>query len=271
VHRSGFLLVYGLGALALSCAVAAIEFEDLMKVFTGLELAALIFTGVLVACDDVFAWRARWLEYRLLAELLRETDLLAQIGRPMPFAKLNELARDLANRAWVTIVFGAIVRRAGTASQKFDEAYLARFRDYVADTRLQDQIAYHEKAAKRARRVEKILSRIGYLAFGGTLIAAVVKLSWHESEVLAGLLAGVLPAIAFAAFGIRNQAEFEIVSRRSERMFMKLRHLQLRCRALQGSWLTSEAVGKEVLMAARIMRHDAADWASIFEVKETGV
>jgi len=49
-----------------------------------------VFVWVLVAADQRWHWRRRWQSYRLLAELLREADLLAQIGRVLP---ANDLAR----------------------------------------------------------------------------------------------------------------------------------------------------------------------------------
>lgn len=282
VHRSAFLCVYVLGALALSFAVAAIEFHDLempisgikgMYVFTALEFVVLGLLATLVDLNNRLRWRDRWLEYRLLAELLREADLLAQVGRPMPIAKIDELSQDLPGRAWVTIAYCAIIRRAGIVSQKFDAAFLERVRDYAADTRLQDQIAYHLKAEARNETIGKKLRTTGLVAFILTMLVAAAKLSlsWIDfvHALHLGLFAGVLPALAYACFGIRNQAEFEIVSRRSERMIVKLSRHKERIKALQGETLTSDALGREILNAAGVMRHDAADWASIFEVKET--
>lgn len=280
LHRSAFLLVYVLGAAALSCAVAAL-FTMGHKVpwigwkaeyfFTGLELVILIALGALVRTDNWLRWRDRWLEYRLLAELLREADLLAQIGRPMPIATIDELAEDLPGRAWVRTAYCAIVRAAGFASLTFDKALLEDLRDYAADTRLADQIAYHERAMSRNEDVAHVLRLVGEVAFGLTVVAAIVKLSWHSvADLFAlGLLAGILPALAYASFGIRNQAEFEIVGRRSERMIIKLERHSHRLKALAGERLTSPALGREMLRASAVMRHDAADWASIFEVKGT--
>lgn len=280
VHRSTFLAVYIMGALALSCAVAAIYYGECVvpivgwqavHLFTALELAILIVLGGLVALDNLIGWRDRWLEYRLLAELLREADLLAQIGRPMPKAKIDELTEDLPGRAWVMIAYNAIVRRVSLVTQKFDKAFLARVRDYAADIRLEDQIAYHRRAEKLNESIANVLRYVGWAAFGATLFAATFKLVEEKvaHAYALGLLAGVLPAFAYAFFGIRNQAEFEIVSRRSERMIARLTRHKEHIRALKDDALTSETLGREILKAANVMRHDAADWASIFEVKET--
>jgi hypothetical protein len=289
VHRGTFLLVYALGALALTFAIFALEFHEwkllgfkAVYFFTALELAALLMiVQLVVRLDNALHWRDRWLEYRLLAELLREADLLAQIGRPMPIAKIDELAQDLPGRAWVMIAYCAIVRRAGLVSQKFAPAYLEEVRAYVVDTRLQDQIAYHERAEARNESIAQNLRKMGTVIFTATIIVAIVKLflgiaatylyEWvHWTDHLhLGLFAGMLPAWAYASFSIRSQAEFEIVSRRSERMIAKLSLHQERARALKGSSLTATALGTEVLSAADIMRHDAVDWTSIFEVKDT--
>jgi hypothetical protein len=268
VHRSAFLLVYALGAVALSCAIAALYFHEQRYVFTWLELIMLAVIAALVIADNQLRWRDRWLEYRLLAELLREADLLAQIGHPTPMATVDELAHDLPGRAWVTVAYGAIVRRAGLVSERLDAAFLAKMRDYAADTRLQDQIAYHHKTEGRAESIATALRWIGFGTFVATAVVGGWKIALHGPDYL-GLFAGILPAVAYACFGIRNQAEFEMVSRRSERMLAKLTRHKQRIKALTGDMLTGAALAGEILAAAAVMRHDAADWASIFEVKET--
>lgn len=280
LHRSAFLLVYLLGALALISAAAAIFFHGCVVplierkaeyVFTGIELVLLVALSALVQTDRSARWRDRWLEYRLLAELLRQADLLAQIGRPMPIAKIDELTQDLPGRAWVMIAYSAIVRRAGLVTRSYDKAFLARLRDYTAATRLEDQVAYHRGAEMRNESISKRLRTIAEFVFYGTMAVAITKIvaSGFAEPLGFALLAVALPAAAYAFFGIRAQAEFEIVGRRSERMIAKLTRHQQRLRALQGDALTSEALGREILKAAGVMRHDAADWASIFEVKET--
>lgn len=280
VHRSAFLLVYTLGAAALSCAVAALFLTgrtvpwidiEAEKLFTGFELVVLAMLGTLVQLDYRFGWRDRWLEYRLLAELLREADLLAQIGRPMPMSRLDEMSEDLPGRAWVRNAYCAIVRASGFVSVKFDAKFLGDLRNYAVETRLPDQVAYHEKAVSRNESMARVLRRVGEFGFWGTIVAAIIKLADHDlaASLWMGFWAGVLPALAYACFGIRNQAEFEIVSRRSERMIAKLERHQQRLKELDGPRLTSGALGREILRAAAVMRHDAADWASIFEVKET--
>jgi hypothetical protein len=278
VHRSAFLLVYLLGAFALIFAVAALSVGhehvlgiDGIHLFTGFELIVLLCLGALVYADNTLGWRDRWLDYRLLAELLREADLLAQAGRSMPLSKIDELAQDLPGRAWVTVAYAAIVRRAGIVSHKHDQAYLERLRDYAANTRLQDQIAYHLRTEKKVESIAFKLRVVGLAAFITTIFVAAAKFFFPSevSHLPLGFFAGALPAMAYASFGIRNQAEFEIVSRRSARMIAKLCRNKARIKALDGPALTSDALGREILGAADEMRHDAADWTSIFEVKET--
>jgi hypothetical protein len=278
VHRSAFLLVYVLGALALTFAVAALSVGhecvlgiDGIHLFTGLELIVLLILGALVAADNSLGWRDRWLDYRLLAELLREADLLAQAGRSMPLAKIDELTQDLPGRAWVTVAYAAIVRRAGIVSYRRDRTYLENLRVYAADTRLQDQIAYHLRTEKKVEAIAHKLRFVGSFAFGATVVVAAAKFFFPEqvSWLPLGFLAGALPALAYACFGIRNQAEFEIVSRRSARMIARLCRHKTRINDLVGPALTGDALGREILSAADEMRHDAADWTSIFEVKET--
>ena len=153
-------------------------------------------------------------------------------------------------------------------SLSFDKPVLERMRAYAANTRLQDQIAYHDRTKERASSIAHVLRIFGLSIFVATILAGGLKLALHGPDVLS-LLAGVLPAFAYAFYGIRNQAEFEIVSSRSERMVAKLARHRDSIKALTGDDLTVDTLGLEICQAAAVMRHDAADWASIFEVKET--
>jgi hypothetical protein len=70
-------------------------------------------------------------------------------------------------------------------------------------------------------------------------------------------------------FGVRNQAELEIVGRRSERMKTRLKRHYREVMDIGGSGLTSGRLGRSLVRAAETMRHDVADWIGIFETKET--
>ncbi len=273
IHRSLFILIYLLGASALIAGFASLAFHDHWYVsisFVFFEFVFLCCVVALYGIDRIWKWRERWLDYRLLAEMLREADLLAMIGRSLTNRAIYDHESDLAPRAkWVSKAFRAIVRAAGIAGGSYDKAYLETAKIFAAEGRLTDQIRYHDKNGDRTRSVNNRLRLASAVTFGITIVAVSLELFWPSTwGPMLALVAGALTAFAYGTFGIRNQAEFEIVGRRSERMETRLRRHRSRLREMSGDGLTSVSLGRELVRASEAMRHDVADWIGIFETKE---
>jgi hypothetical protein len=59
------------------------------------------------------------------------------------------------------------------------------------------------------------------------------------------------------------------VVRRSARLCRQLQRQREVIDILRGDLLTSVALGREISLAAEIMRDDTAEWSAIFDVKES--
>ncbi len=279
MHRSEFVLIYLLGSVSLIAAFIAQSLHG-VTVFgwepailsIAVEGLALLLILALVLADRHWRWRERWLDYRSLAEMLRQSDLLAQVGGvPLP-GILDILNEGHPIRGWTFWMAAAVVRAAGFAGGHYDFAYLTRLRHYAVHTRVADQIAYHERTAARNRTLNRILRTFSVITFILTL-AAVAAECWLAPGPprWLGLCAGVLPAMAAASFGIRNQAEFEIVVHRSRRARERLLREGERLSRLDGANLSSATLHNEIAHCAALMADDTAEWAAIFEVKESEV
>jgi hypothetical protein len=276
IHRSGFVLIYLCGSLSLVAASMAQYFQAidmphwLIVAAIAIELAALlVILGVYLA-ERHFRWRERWLDYRLLAEIMREIDLMAQIGGAPLAGSLDRVSDIHPERGWVSWFVAAVGRSIGIVGGRYDVSYLKAVRDYAVHTRLADQIAYHDRTSKQNRSVNGILHRASQTLFACTLLAIAAELEWQSSN-LAPFLAGVFPAITAASFGIRNQAEFEIVVHRSARLRERLRFERQRVQRLDIGRLTSARLVQAIRRAALVMQSDTVEWAAIFEVKESDV
>jgi hypothetical protein len=265
IHRSAFVLIYLLGSIAVIAAIAMPFLDGFSTAAVLTEFASLCGIFALVKAERHYRWRERWLDYRLMAEMLREADLLAQIGGCLPHRGFERIAQAQPNRAWVFWLVAAISRASGIVGLRYDANYVSRVLDYAIEARLADQIAYHLRTEARNKVVGRRLTLISEALFFCTVAAVLVKLLFPTT---ASFLAGLFPALAGASFGIRNQAEFEIVVRRSSRLHNKLVFQRDRIKNL-GQRLSAGSLRQEILRAARIMRDDAADWAAIFEVKES--
>jgi hypothetical protein len=279
MHRSVFVLIYLLGSLSLIAAFTGqflhgaivFGFEPAILAIA-VEGMALLVILALVLADHHRRWRERWLDYRSLAEMLRQSDLLAQVGGvPLPGA-LDLLNERHPVRGWTFWAAAAVVRAAGCPGGRYDPAYLARLRHYTVHTRIADQIAYHERTAARNSTLSRSLRAFSVATFVLTLVAVAAE-CWigPGAPRWLGWCAGVLPAMAAASFGIRNQAEFEIVVHRSRRVRERLLRERERLSRLDGANLSSSTLHQEIANCTALMATDAAEWAAIFEVKEAEV
>jgi hypothetical protein len=280
VHRSGFVLIYLLGSLSLAAASTA-QFvahfskhgERVSSIGSWIELLSLLGILAVVWAERHWRWRERWLDYRLLAELLREADLLAQVGQALPQRSLARIGRDQKNRAWVPWLAAAISRATLPIAANYGAPYLEAVRDYAVEIRLADQIEYHRRAKERNDSVSRRLRKLSYGLFWATVVAVIVDLAWPwaSREGFPSFLAGLFPSIAAASFGIRNQAEFDIIINRSARLHDRLQEQSKYIESLNALHLTRAKLGRAILEAAEILRDDTAEWAGIFEVKESEI
>jgi hypothetical protein len=279
-HRSAFVLIYLLGSISL---VAAFTAQFLRKMTFGklaldacatcVELVALSFVVILVLTELRRRWRERWLDYRTLAEQFRQADLLATIGGSEPCGCMNLNSEIHPMHGWVPWFVAAVKRSVGIVGARYDAAYLLEIRDWAVKQRLRDQLAYNEAAVRRNAKISKRLRWLSVGLFALTIVAAGAELWWPNTggPRWLGWLAGVFPALAAASFGIRNQAEFEIVVHRSARLIGLLTMEKANLERLTGDRLTSKSLRLAVQKSAHIMQDDARAWAEIFEVKESEV
>jgi hypothetical protein len=261
VHRSAFVLIYILGSGSLVAAITALFLRITEPPWAGLcattfELFFILLMLALYLTERSRRLRERWFDYRLLSEMLRQIDLLAQIGGVPLTGCLDRVGDMHPERGWVPWLVGAIVRSIGVVGTRYDRAYLERVQNYAVQTRLADQIAYHERASRRNASVGLRLRRMSEALFALTIVASSVELLvWPEGWPPGpAWLAGVLPAIAAASFGIRNQAEFEIVVHRSARLRERLSWERDKISRLAGERLTSAALIAAMRRARELCR-----------------
>lgn len=289
LHRNAYFLLYFLAGLALCIAMSALALKAWKLKLLGVNaagIAAILELIVLFAIvgvrmvDERNDWRDRWLDYRLLAEMLRLADVMALAGRPMPLNQVESIGLDMPTRRWVSDSYIAIVRQAGVVPFQQTAGHVRRLRDYVADERLGRQVDYHAKTHESSEKRAEEYFELGEAYFVISILAVAMKLAlmalkpanapsaFEATEILFGLIAGVAPSLAYVLFAIRNQAELEIVSQRSRRMLLRLERLKSKFQTIPDYPTELPRLSRRILSLAKIMRHDAADWASIFDVKK---
>jgi hypothetical protein len=221
-------------------------------------------------------WHDRWIDYRLLAELLRVQRFLAPLGRSAPLARPGpHQSYGDPRDTWVYWHFKAVVRAAGMPSAKVDTAYLRAYRRFVWTKLVIDQWQYHHESVKR--RLSRLLRRIhlvSFLLLLAVLVACVVHLASAGETEPPGLkdavtlvIAAVCPALAAALHAISVQAELERVIKRSQAMSEQFAQV---ASALGEPHAcdSSRSLARIIEPLATGMIGENLDWRLVFEARE---
>jgi hypothetical protein len=289
-YRSSFVMAYLFGALAVLLALFA-HFSHSME--GGLiawsigELVLLATILLLVILGNRYHWHQRWMDYRLIAELVRQLRFLVPIGGGRPFPRLPQhLSFGNPINSWMYWHLRSIDRDLGLPDARLTADYLRECIAYIARI-VRDQITFHRTAATRSERIEHRLHRTGFVLFFVALLMVAVHVlqpAWqplvrkylmHEPKISALdtathsewdiwlIGAAWLPAIGAALAAINNQGEFARVARRSLAMAGRLEQDLERLLNYRGVSRSSE-VAEDALRVAQTMVDEVLDWRLVF-------
>ncbi len=223
LYRSAFLANYLLGGVAVLCALLPLALgwsgrehplHRFEPAFVVAELGVILAILLNATIGIRGRWHERWIDYRLLAEYLRQIRFLGPLGRnPLLSSPPARQRSDDLRGTWAYWYARAVAREAGLPSGRLDAAALAA---HAADLQafVGGQLSYHERTARILGAVNRRLWRAGLALFGGTFAACAAHLAVHSPWLT--LVSAVLPAFGAAFAGIRGQGEFEVIVRRSE-------------------------------------------------------
>jgi hypothetical protein len=234
-------------------------------------------------------WHERWIDYRLLAEQLRQQRFLMALGRVLPSAPgvpVYVSDEDPSN-SWMQWHFRAIVRAAGIVNARFGKAYLSAACSFVKAEGVDGQVGYQKGNADRLQRADTLLHQAGYFLFGLAAAAGILHLvnsvmHWfhehmfaHDGFVALGLtfITVVGPAFGAALTAIRFQGEFERVIKRSQAMKGQLEQIseELRKCSSAGAVPASIALGEIATRGAQLMISEVLDWRTVFLERPLGL
>ncbi len=285
-HRSAFVWASLLAATAVFLAL--LPMAAAWRPHTRLSVA----TAVIEACVLVVMvglpilarprrWHQRWLEYRVLAELIRELRILVPVGggRPLPRTPAHLAAYGDPTRSWMYWQIRAIARAAGLPNARVDAAYVAEHLAYLGDfigapaeprAKPRGQIGFHHANCERMEAIHHRLHRLALILFAVTIVG--VALNWLVPMVAARppawigrwliLVSAVFPALGAALATINNQGEFARLQRRSRAMEKGFEALKTRIVDLgdQGAGATLADVTALAARMAAMMVDENIDW-----------
>jgi hypothetical protein len=253
-HRSGFVWSSLLASAAVFTALLpmaghlGLHGSEAIAVLEALVLATLVGLPMLARRDR---WHQKWLEYRVLAELVRELRILIPLGgaRPAPRTPAHLANYGDPTRSWMYWQSRAIARAVGLPEARVDAAYvkrqLANLLEFIgapghAGSAPQGQIGFHQMNHERMERIHHRLHRMSLILFAVTLVAVaanwVLRFSFpdlpHRLADWLILFSAVFPALGASLASINNQGEFARLQRRSLAMAQSLTTIRERIVAL---------------------------------------
>lgn len=284
-YRSSLVMNFILGALAVLAAFLGSHPRDLPTLIPPIIsdshgwfwVELLIIAGILslIIANRLGRWHERWMDYRLLAEGLRQMRALSPFARVTPaFDVPAHLSEDVSFATWYNWYFRALVRSAGLVNARVDAAYLKTCRSVLV-SELLSQSQYHKRTEARFELLHKGLHRSSIALFVCTLLACIAHIAIDEHFLAkhpyfnGSLILGaiVLPAFSAAIQGILHQAEFGRIARRSRAIRKRLRELLLEIRRA-GFTTSFRQLGRNTEAFSRIQILEQADWRSVFIIKE---
>lgn len=308
-YRSTYVLAYLSAAIAVALALVPVAMHwthdnpRTALVVLG-EVLIVILVILLVRWARRRQWHEKWLEYRLLAESIRQLRVLIPLGggRPRPQVMPQLESYGDPTRLWTQWLTSAISREIGIPSVKVDAEYvrgcLAHLEDIlgrVESVRSHDartasssritggQYAFHTENSRRSHRIQHRLHHFALALLWFTILAGVLHLV--PSVVQQGALvelaeryggwltfaSAALPAFGAALASIENQGEFARIAKRSHAMAHRMeRYLhevgRLRQRLEEGRPLDLIARDLTTLSTeiAQLMVDEVADWRVVF-------
>ena len=245
-HRSGFVSSSLLAATAVFTALVpvAAHFGSRASLATAIfELFILLLTVSLPMVARRGRWHQKWLEYRVLAELVRALRILIPLGGPRP---LPRTAAHLASygdpaQSWMNWQARAIARAVGLPEARVTADYIKANLDELLDflgtnTPPHGQIGFHHINCERMERIHHRLHRMSLILFAVSILSVgcnwLVRFAWPQvidrvNEWLI-LFSAFLPALGATFAAINNQGEFARLQRRSHAMADSLRAVRER-------------------------------------------
>jgi len=273
LYRSSFVLNYLFGGLAvlfalLGFAIGISEYSHSYKIPFICELVLILSIIINTTLGKWRRWHERWIDYRLLAELLRNMVTLSPLGLVgLSFRIPAHNRQDDVNNSWLNWHFRAIVRQAGLINARVNEEFLVAIGSFLLKE-IEGQIEFHERNRQKYERVTHILHRAGLVLFFLTLIGCIIHLSYHEIVLSRWLTFGaaVLPALGSALVGILYQGEYERLIKRSEAMAGQLKNIVTSIDAA-GQAPSYEDISGTAYLAANTMVNEVLDWRIMVQAR----
>jgi hypothetical protein len=277
VYRSTFVFNFLFAAVAVALALVGVFVHDAdVKIYLVAAELLIIFTILVTwSLGKHRQWHRRWLEYRRLAECLRQVRILAPLGAEGPISRFGA---DVDGHDWVDWYVWSLRRLVPIPDVVVNQAYIGALTAAVRSGEIADQAVYHAASAQRLTLVERRMHSVGQSLFGitGSLCIVFVVLYWldalpdHHSpyyHLVLGLftfLTALLPTFGAALGAIDAQGDFRTRSEQSARTAARLNFID---QALAQEPMDFARLADRVQKTSDIMMADLEEWQTVFRTR----
>lgn len=287
-YRGSFVMNFVFGAFAVLFGLLSYFNHAHMAVWLRAEIVALGVILINFIGSRLWDWHGRALDYRFIAEYLRQMAMLAPLGRSAPSIRpAAQYHGHDPTDTWMGWYVRALDRdhglidfesRARPTVLQMDEAFLDTMRSRLCREWLLGQLQYYQTIERRFEGAITVFRALMFLLFAITAVGVGAHLmhftialdvsSWREDAVLTIILAA-LPAFLGALHGIAVQGELEVTAERAGDMTAHLANviLVMTCQADAKSG-TLMQLSDEAVHAARMMLEEVLDWRIIHQAHE---
>lgn len=303
-YRGGFMLNHLLAWIAVFCAsfglfVVAFVEQQQSKYFFGLllsvvELIAIAWIVGNVRSSKAGRWHEKSINYRYLAELLRQMDFLAALACSTPSSRPPiQYAGNDPRQTWMTWLFHALVRQAppmitsrgAWRCKTLGASHCDAVLDDVRKNWISGQIEHHRQNSTGMGRMQETIefwSRcFFYFVLACGLVHVLFDVFFHDPNLHSVpllvqcclIVSIILPAAVITLIGFRNQTEARRLHERSWNMSLQLVRLSrdlLRMKNSRGPSTPMYAwqVAAGVHALGQVMIDEVTDWQIVYRMHE---
>ncbi len=281
LYQGSFVMNFLLGAMAVLFAVLAYfnwAHKSVWLWAEGLALAIILLNFV---ASRAWSWHERAVDYRFVAEYLRQTTMLAPLGRLAPLIRPS--AHYRGHDPWLTWMGwyiralhrdqGVVDFDAATAPRvlRMDQAFLSTMRYRLCEDWLKDQYRYYATVERRFEAASRGLRAL--MGFFFVLAAAAVaahfvgvnveldESAWRTGALLT-IVGAVPPAFLGALHGIAVQGELDLTAGRAKDMCAYLARAisDIAQPSDQPECAAAVLLSNQAVEAAHMMLGEVLDW-----------
>ncbi len=240
--------------------------------------AQAIFLGIIIKIykvNEKNKWHQKFIDYRILAEMMRHSVLLASLGSGIKGISLPVYLKK-EEVSWINWYYRAIIRQAGIPCITLTAAQLHYTKNLVL-TMLEQQVTYHTSNQSKNNKIGSRLNRYSKFFYWATIIVVAMRvavyalgfitmLNEHYVELgvkVFNVLCLLFPALALLFQAVALQGGYDILAQRSAAMKDDLEKL-MQSLEKQSSYKGVKNIAEK---AAALMISEVTDWRLFVNTK----